>query len=147
MRRQKRRRADSSNVRRETVRRFGVETDARTQVIDVTDDVRDAVPDDATGVCTVFVRHTTAGVVVNENEPKLVGDIESFLDDLVPDDGHAHDALDGNADSHLRATLVGSDVSIPVDDGELTLGTWQSVLFVECDGPRSREFVVETVGE
>ena len=124
-----------------------METDARTQVIDVTDDVRDAVPDDATGVCTVFVRHTTAGVIVNENEPKLVGDIESFLDDLVPEDGHAHDALDGNADSHLRATLVGSDVSIPVEDGELTLGTWQSVLFVECDGPRSREFVVETVGE
>ena len=147
MRRQKRRRADSSNVRRETVRRFGVETDARTQVIDVTDDVRDAVPDDATGVCTVFVRHTTAGVIVNDNGPTLVGDIESFLDDLVPEDGHAHDALDGNADSHLRATLVGSDVSIPVEDGELTLGTWQSVLFVECDGPRSREFVVETVGE
>lgn len=124
------------------MRRFEVETDARTQVLDVTNDVRDAVPDDATGVCTVFVRHTTAGVVVNENESKLVGDIQNFLDDLVPDEGHAHDALDGNADSHLRATLIGSDVSIPVEDGELALGTWQSVLFVECDGPRTREVVV-----
>jgi secondary thiamine-phosphate synthase enzyme len=125
------------------MRRFEVETDARTQVIDVTEDVRDAVPDDATGVCTVFVRHTTAGVVVNENESKLVGDIQNFLDDLVPDEGHAHDALDGNADSHLRATLIGSDVSVPVEDGELALGTWQSVLFVECDGPRTREVVVQ----
>lgn len=122
--------------------RFEVETDARTEVVDITDRVRAAVPDGATGVCTVFVRHTTAGVVVNENESRLVGDIESFLGDLVPDEGHAHDALDGNADSHLRATLVGSDVSVPVEDGEPALGTWQSVLFVECDGPRTREVVV-----
>jgi secondary thiamine-phosphate synthase enzyme len=125
--------------------RFGVETEARTQVIDVTDRVRDAVPDDATGVCTVFVKHTTAGIVVQENETNLVGDIEDFLDELIPDEGHAHDRLDGNADSHLRATLVGSDVSIPVEDGELVLGTWQSVLFVECDGPRRREVVVQVV--
>lgn len=124
---------------------FGVETDAKTQVINVTDEVRAAVPDDATGVCTVFVKHTTAGVVVQENETNLVGDTENFLDDLVPDEGHAHDRLDGNADSHLRATLAGSDVSIPVEDGELTLGTWQSVLFVECDGPRRREVVVRVV--
>jgi secondary thiamine-phosphate synthase enzyme len=127
--------------------RFGVETEARTQVIDMTDRVHDAVPDDATGVCTVFVKHTTAGVMVQENESNLVGDIENFLDDLVPDEGHAHDRLDGNADSHLRATLVGSDVSIPVEDGELALGTWQSVLFVECDGPRRREVVVQVVEE
>jgi len=141
---------------------FGVETDARTQVVDVTDEVRAALPENATGVCTVFVKHTTAGVIVNENEGNLVGDIEDFLDDLVPDEGHAHDAHDGNvrqtssdelsrsdasgnADSHLRATLVGSDVSIPVEDGELALGTWQSVLFVECDGPRRREVVVQVV--
>lgn len=126
--------------------RFEVQTDARTEVVDVTDEVRAAVPDDVTGVCTVFVRHTTAGIVINENETRLVGDIEDFLDDLVPDEGHAHDALDGNADSHLRATLVGSDVSIPVEDGDLALGTWQSVLFVECDGPRTREVVVQVVG-
>jgi len=129
---------------------FGVETASRTQVIDVTDEIRAAVReagDEATGVCTVFVRHTTAGVVIQENETNLVGDIEDFLDNLVPDEGHAHDALDGNADSRLRATLVGSDVSIPVEDGELALGTWQSVLFVEYDGPRRREAVVQVVDE
>ncbi|MCX2819724.1 YjbQ family protein [Haladaptatus sp. F3-133] len=141
------------------MRSFEVETDSRTQVAGITDRVRSAVPDDATGVCTVFVRHTTAGVVVQENEDRLVDDIEDFLRDLVPDEGHAHDALDenvrqtrsdepsgadgsGNADSHLRATVIGSDVSIPVEDGELALGTWQSVLFVECDGSRTREVTV-----
>ncbi len=117
---------------------FEVETSKKTEVVDVTDRVEEAVPANASGVCTVFVRHTTAGVVVQEAESNLVADIESYLEDLVPDEGHAHDALDGNADSHLRATLVGSDVSVPVEDGELSLGTWQSVLFVECDGPRSR---------
>jgi secondary thiamine-phosphate synthase enzyme len=126
------------------MRSFNVETETRTEVVDITDSVRSAVPDGATGVCTVFVRHTTAGVVVNEGEPNLIEDIEDFLREVVPDDGHAHDALDGNADSHLRATLVGSDVSVPVEDGEPALGKWQSVLFVECDGPRTREVVVET---
>lgn len=128
------------------MRSFEVETDARTEVIDITDRVRDSVPDAATGVCTVFVRHTTAGIVVQENEDRLVGDIEGFLGDLVPDEGHAHDRLDGNADSHLRATVVGPDVSVPVEDGELALGTWQSVLLVECDGPRTREVVVSVAG-
>lgn len=119
-----------------------VETSKKTEVVDVTDEVEEAVPDDASGVCTVFVRHTTAGVVVQEAESKLVGDVERYLEDVVPDEGYAHDALDGNADSHLRATLIGGDVSVPVEDGELRLGTWQSVLFVECDGPRSRTLEV-----
>lgn len=125
------------------MRSFEVETSARTEVVDVTDDVEEAVPCDVSGVCTVFVRHTTAGVVVQEAESRLVDDVERYLEDVVPDEGHAHDALDGNADSHIRATLVGSDVSVPVDDGRLALGTWQSVLLVECDGPRNREVAVE----
>ncbi|MGM0592713.1 MAG: secondary thiamine-phosphate synthase enzyme YjbQ [Halobacteriota archaeon] len=117
---------------------FSVETGDRIEVRDVTDEVNDALPSSAEGVCTVMVRHTTAGVVVNESEPRLMADIERAVAGLVPDGGWAHDELDGNADSHLRAMLVGSSVSLPVTDGELDLGTWQSVLLVECDGPRRR---------
>ena len=117
---------------------FTVETDAKTTVVDITDRVEDALPADAEGVCTVFVRHTTAGVVVNENERRLLGDLADGLDTLVPDEGWNHDALDGNADSHVRAMLVGASETVPVEDGELQLGRWQSVLFVECDGPRRR---------
>lgn len=131
------------------MRSFEVETSKKTEVVDVTTQVEDAVAevsrqsedpveDEVPGVCTVFVRHTTAGVLVQESESNLVSDIESYLEDVVPDEGHAHDALDGNADSHLRAALVGCDVSVPVEDDGLALGTWQSVLLVECDGPRSR---------
>lgn len=118
---------------------FDVTTDERLTTVNVTDRVEAAIPEDsAEGVCTAFVQHTTAALVVQENEPRLRGDLESFLSGLVPDGGHAHDELDGNADSHLRATLLGPSVTVPVADGELALGRWQSIFLVECDGARSR---------
>lgn len=117
---------------------FTVSTDGRLEVVDITDRVEAAIPDDATGSVTVFSEHTTAGVAVNEAESRLLGDFEQALSDLVPDEGWAHDALDGNADSHIRALLVGASETIPVEDGRLATGTWQSVLLVECDGPRTR---------
>ena len=123
--------------------RFTVDTDARLTTVDVTDRVARAVPDDLeSGLCTAFVEHTTAALVVQENEPRLRDDLETFLADLVPEAGHAHDELDGNADSHLRATLLGPSVTIPVEDGSLATGTWQSILLVECDGPRTRRVSV-----
>ncbi|MFC7097233.1 secondary thiamine-phosphate synthase enzyme YjbQ [Halobaculum marinum] len=117
---------------------FTVDTAGHTAVRDVTDRVRDALPADATGTCTVFCEHTTAGLVVNEAERRLLDDIETFVAGLAPDEGWAHDELDGNADSHLRALLLGASVTVPVEDGDLALGRWQSVLLVECDGPRTR---------
>jgi len=122
---------------------FEVKTPDHTCIVDVTEEVHSAVPDDGTGVCTVFVRHTTAGVFINEAEDRLMRDFEDFLGEVVPDEGHTHDKIDGNADSHLRAGLVGSDVSVPVDNGEAVLGAWQSVLLFEADGPRRREVVVQ----
>ena len=118
--------------------RFTVKSDTHTDVIDITDRVRDAIPEDAEGTCTVFVRHTTAGITVNEAEPRLLGDLGDALGDLIPDSGWDHDELDGNADSHVRAMFVGPSETIPVRDGDLDMGTWQSVLFVDCDGPRER---------
>jgi secondary thiamine-phosphate synthase enzyme len=117
---------------------FTVTTDDRTEIVDITDRVEAALPDDATGTVTVFVRHTTAGIAVNEAESRLLDDMAAFLDETVADSGWNHDRLDDNADSHLRALLVGPSETIPVTDGRLDTGTWQSVLLVECDGPRSR---------
>ncbi|SDJ49083.1 secondary thiamine-phosphate synthase enzyme [Halovenus aranensis] len=122
--------------------RFDVQTDGHLDVIDVTERVSTAVPPSVTGTVTVFVQHTTAGVTVNEGEPRLLGDIESALSELVADSGWDHDSIDDNAPAHLRAMLVGPDVTLPVEDGALQLGTWQSVLFVECDGPRTRRVTV-----
>ena len=119
--------------------RFEVRSENRLDVVDVTDRVEAVLPGEASGTCTAFVRHTTAGIVVNEAESRLLEDVTSFLDGEWE-----HDRLDGNADSHLRALLLGPGETLPVVDGELDLGTWQSVLLVECDGPRTR--TVDVVG-
>jgi secondary thiamine-phosphate synthase enzyme len=124
-----------------------VATTGRVEIVDVTAEVADALPSTvAEGICSVFVPHTTAGVVINENERRLLGDLQGVLDRLAPaEEGYEHDAVDDNADAHLRATLLGESASVPVVDGELGLGRWQSVLFVECDGPRTRQVSVTVI--
>jgi len=124
-----------------------VATSERVDLIDVTDDVAEEVPADLdSGLCHVFVEHTTAGVIVNEAEGRLLSDIEGLLVDLVPQNGgYEHDQIDDNADGHLRALLLDESVTVPVDNGDLALGTWQSVLLVECDGPQTRRLRVTTV--
>lgn len=121
---------------------FTVSTDRRLAVADVTDQVREAIEGQPTGTVTIYVQHTTAGITVNEAESRLLQDFEDALADLVDDTGWKHDQIDDNADSHVRSMLVGPSVTIPVVDGELQLGTWQAVLFVECDGPRTRTVTV-----
>lgn len=117
---------------------FTVSTDDRLTVLDISDRVEQALAADASGTATVFVEHTTAAIVVNEAEPRLLDDFEDALAALVPDDGWAHDEIDDNADSHVRSLLLGPSETLPVENGQLRLGTWQSVLLVECDGPRER---------
>lgn len=122
-------------------------TSERVEIVDVTAAVADAVPADLeAGVCHVFVPHTTAGVVVNEPEPGLLADVERLLRRVVPpEEAYEHDRTDDNAAAHLRSMLLGESVTVPVSAGELALGTWQSVLFVEGDGPRTRRLRVTTV--
>ncbi|WP_423745049.1 secondary thiamine-phosphate synthase enzyme YjbQ (plasmid) [Haladaptatus sp. SPP-AMP-3] len=122
---------------------FEVTTSKRVDIVDITDRVAEHAPE-AADTCTVFVPHTTAGVIVNEDERRLRSDFKTLLSRLVPrGDDYAHDQLDGNADAHLRSVLLGEHVTVPVEDGELALGTWQSILFVDCDGPRTRRIVVK----
>lgn len=122
-------------------------TSERVEIVDVTSDIATAVPPDTeSGVCTGFVPHTTAGLIVTEDETRLLSDIERLLDRLAPrSETYEHDEIDDNADAHLRAVLLGESVSVPIVDGALALGTWQSILFVECDGPRTRHLEVTTV--
>ena len=119
-----------------------VDTDTQTECIDITDRVAATLPADADGVCTVFSQHTTMGVVVNEAESRLLDDLADAVDDLVAAEGWQHDEIDDNADSHVRAMLVGESITVPVDAGEPQLGRWQSMLAVECDGPRRRTLTV-----
>lgn len=131
--------------------RLEVETGSGTDVVDVTEEVRGAVGEfeASRGICQVSARHTTAAVAIQENEPGVVRDLEEMLEELVPEGaGYHHDRnrADGNAHSHLRATLLGNGVTFPVREGEPVLGTWQSVMLLELDGPRTRTVDVEVVG-
>lgn len=93
-----------------------------------------------------IIYHTTSGIIVNENEHGLRADILDMLGSLVPDDGnYAHNSIDNNADSHLRAVLLGMSETIPIEDGHLILGAWQSIFFVELDGPRNRNVNVKVI--
>jgi secondary thiamine-phosphate synthase enzyme len=86
--------------------------------------------------------------MINENESGLVSDIMQLLEKLVPAHaGYLHDRIDNNADAHLKATLLGSSETIPVVNGELLLGTWQSIFLAEFDGPRAREINVTVIGK
>ncbi|HOT23005.1 MAG TPA: secondary thiamine-phosphate synthase enzyme YjbQ [Thermoleophilia bacterium] len=125
---------------------ISLETPRRVGFVDITGRVEDACErlGVVTGALVVYVPHTTAGVTINENaDPSVRADLESALQRLVPEDSpFTH--LEGNADAHVKASLVGSSVTIPVSDGRLCLGTWQGVYFAEFDGPRRRR--VHVVG-
>jgi len=115
-----------------------VKTNKRIELIDVTEDAQKMV-DKGSGVLTAFVTHTTAGIYINENEPGLKEDILNMLNQLVPQQPYKHNRIDNNADSHLKAILVGNSAVIPVENGRLHLGTWQRLFFCEFDGPRQRK--------
>ncbi|WP_340818357.1 secondary thiamine-phosphate synthase enzyme YjbQ [Methanolobus sp. WCC4] len=122
-----------------------VRTGKRIELIDITSRVRECVADSGVrnGICVISTKHTTTSIIVNENESGIVSDILDLLEKLVPvHAGYAHDRIDNNADSHLKAVLLGSSEMIPVADGRPVLGTWQSIFLAELDGPRTREVTV-----
>ena len=101
------------------------------------------------GIVNIFTKHSTSAIRVNENEKGLLLDFEKALKGIVKEkDNYKHDFIDNNAASHIRAFLLGSSETIPIVDGRLDLGTWQSVFFIELDGPRSNRTVELTfIGE
>ena len=128
-------------------RSVSVKTTARAELVDITGRVaREVAASGVTdGLCVVYVPHTTAGVTINEGaDPSVCRDILTKLTELVPrDDGYLH--LEGNSDSHIKASLMGGSVTVIIEHGRLVLGTWQKIFFCEFDGPRSRKVYV-TVG-
>ncbi len=120
---------------------FAVTTQSRNQLVDITSQVQSAVAGSGvkSGICFIYVPHTTAAVTVNESyDPDVAKDIEAVLSKLVPASrNYAH--AEGNADAHIKASLVGSCAQVPIEDGRLMLGRWQGVFFCEFDGPRQRQ--------
>jgi secondary thiamine-phosphate synthase enzyme len=126
-----------------------VTTDRHTQLLDITQRVRDAVAGETGAAVLVYVPHTTAGVTINEHaDPLVARDFEMALERIVPEGwGWQHlEEGEENAPSHPRASLMGPQVLVPLtDDGELALGTWQGVFLCEFDGPRTRSVYVSVL--
>lgn len=125
-----------------------VTTDRRTQLVDITRQVRDAVAGSDGAAVLVYVPHTTAGVTINEHaDPAVARDFEGALERLVGEDwGWQHiEEGEENAPSHVRASLMAPQVLVPLDGGKLALGTWQGIFFCEFDGPRERKIYVTTL--
>jgi secondary thiamine-phosphate synthase enzyme len=127
------------------VKELSVRTERRTQLIDITRQVADAVDGDAGAAALVYVPHTTAGVTINEHaDPAVARDLEAALERIVREEwGWRHvEAGEENAPSHVRAALMGPQVLVPLRGGTLALGTWQGIFLCELDGPRTRTVYV-----
>ena len=122
-----------------------VKTNSRIVMKDITGSVQREVSKTgiSDGICTVYVPHTTAGITINEGaDPSVCDDILTKLNQLVPRDaGYRH--MEGNADSHIKASMMGSSVTVLVEKGRLVLGTWQKIFFCDFDGPRTRKVYVK----
>ena len=127
---------------------FSVKTGARTQMIDITAQVRDIVRQSGTrnGLVHVFSMHTTGAVTINENaDPAVPVDILSCINKVIPfDDNFKH--MEGNSAAHIKVSLFGPSETVALENGKLVLGTWQSLFFCEFDGPRTRKINVTIIG-
>lgn len=123
---------------------FGVTSKNRYQLIDITSKVEEVVAGSKIreGLCLVFVPHSTAAVVLTENEEGLKKDWLTVLKKLISEFDFLHDRIDSNADSHLLSGLLGQGKTLAIENGKLIRGTWQQIFLVELDGPRNRRVVV-----
>ena len=129
------------------MRQFSVRTSSRLEMVDITSGVAAIVSEGKikSGLCYVVAPHTSAGITINENaDPDVPKDILAALSRLVPADGdYRHRG--GNADAHIKASLMGASVTMIIEEGVLVLGIWQSIFFCEFDGPRARKVFVKLV--
>ena len=129
------------------MKQFDVQTHTKDELVDITSTVRDIVTKSRveTGVCLIYVPHTTAGVTINENaDPSVKSDILMALRDIVPD-ALPYRHMEGNSPGHVKSTLVGNTVSVLINNNTLALGTWQGIFFCEFDGPRNRKVFVKVL--
>jgi secondary thiamine-phosphate synthase enzyme len=124
---------------------FHIRSHRKYEMLDITRRVADIVRQSqaAEGICSVYVTHATAAIVINENyDPNVCEDVLDALGKLIPEGVWRHDRVDNNAAAHIKSAILGPGETIPVREGKLVLGTWQAIMLVELDGPRDRRVVV-----
>jgi secondary thiamine-phosphate synthase enzyme len=129
------------------INKIDVMTRTRTEFVEVTSQIQEAVRQNEVkeGICYLYVPHTTAAVTINESADRnVVKDIISMLNKIIPfEDNYLH--LEGNSAAHIKASIIGTSETIPIDNGSLMLGTWQGIFFCEFDGPRRRKMLVKVM--
>ena len=130
---------------------FYISTEKKQELIDITEKVNSIIKKSKikSGLCNVFAAHATAAIIINENyDPNICTDLLNALNKLIPSGIWLHDRIDGNADAHIKSAILGQQETIPVKNGELQLGRWQSLQFCEFDGPRQdRKIIVTVLGD
>ena len=130
---------------------FTISTSKKQELIDITDKVSDIIKKSKVkaGICNVFAAHATAAIIINENyDPNICLDLLDALSKLIPSGIWRHDRIDGNADSHIKSAILGPSETIPIKNGELSLGRWQAIQFAELDGPRNdRKIIITILGD
>jgi secondary thiamine-phosphate synthase enzyme len=135
---------------RSFTKRLQVTTKKSIELVNITPRISSAISESKIrdGFVVVFSVHTTTAVLVNEDEPNLIADLEASAKGLVPwQEKYRHNLLDGNAPSHITAAFLGVSSTFLVEEGELILGTWQSIFLLELDGPRSRRVLIKVAGD
>ncbi len=129
------------------VKYINVRSRSRIEFIDITSMVQDVVQEAGVkkGLCYLYVPHTTAGITINEGaDPSVQRDIQNALSRLIPHEmNYFH--REGNADAHIKSTLVGTSVNVIIDEGKILLGTWQAIFFCDFDGPRHRRIAIKFI--
>ena len=129
---------------------FTISTTSHQQIIDINKQVKEIVKDSKIkeGLCMIYVQHTSAAVIINENaDPNIMIDIIDALSKVVPQGQWKHDKIDGNGDAHIKSAILGPSETVIIDKGELQLGKWQDIMLAEFDGPRTRTVLVKIIGD
>ena len=129
------------------IKKLEIKTNSRSEIIDITDKIQKIISDSKikSGICIIYVPHTTAGITVNENyDPSVRIDILDYLEKIAPPSAR-YKHTEGNADAHIKTSVVGSSATLVIDDSKILLGSWQGIMFCEFDGPRSRKLVLKII--
>ncbi len=130
------------------IKKLKVSTGKTQEMLDITSMIRQIVKESGTssGICVIYVPHTTAGVTINENaDPDVRKDIVGTLDEKIPEEGNYLHS-EGNAHAHIKSSLVGASTTVLIESGRVVLGTWQGIFLCEFDGPRTRTVLVKVMG-
>lgn len=127
---------------------FKIKTKKKEEIIDITQEVKEIIKKNkiSEGMCLIYVPHATAALTINENaDPSVCLDFLEALDKIVPQGKWRHDKIDNNGAAHIKSAIIGPSVMIPIRNSNLTLGTWQGIMFCEFDGPRERRVVIKII--